>query len=310
MIELLRVQNFRCLESVTLDFAGRPSALIIGKNGVGKSTVRQSLALLQGICRGSSRVGKLIAASDFTQHRTDHPMRFDIEATLEKRRFRYTVSFDWPPHFREARIVEESLSVDGAAVFVRHLGQIQLADGTVFGLDEHIFALPVINERPPERAIQDIKAFFASMILIAPIPGNMTGYSESPSLELEHDAANYASCLRALLGQKPAAYSAFESYVRAVIPDFSSIENVERGENGTQLMVKFEQGGSRRSLSVEFKALSDGEKCFFLSAYIVATNTVGSPVVCVWDEPDNHLSLSELGQFIMGLRKMVLPHFA
>ena len=28
------------------------------------------------------------------------------------------------------------------------------------------------------------------------------------------------------------------------------------------------------------------------------------PVLCMWDEPDNHLSLSEVGQFIIGLRKM------
>ncbi len=182
--------------------------------------------------------------------------------------------------------------------------QIQIAGGTPFGLDWHVFALPVINERPGERTIQDLRAFFASLILIAPVPANMSGFSEEPSIELEHDAANYASCLRALLGQKPAAYKEFDSYVSSVIPDFSSIENVARGESGTQLIVKFQAENSQRSLSVEFKALSDGEKCVFLSSYIVATNAVGSPVVCVWDEPDNHLSLSEVGQFITGLRKM------
>ena len=51
-------------------------------------------------------------------------------------------------------------------------------------------------------------------------------------------------------------------------------------------------------------SISAGEKCFFLSAYIIASNTVGSPVFCMWDEPDNHLSLSEVGQFVTGLRKM------
>ena len=175
--------------------------------------------------------------------------------------------------------MDEGLSVDGNPIFTRHHSQIQLSGGAAFGLDWHIFALPVINERPGERAIQDIKTFFATMILIAPIPANMTGFSEEPSMELQPDAANYASCLRALLGQKPAAYSVFDSYVKTVIPDFSSIENVERGESGTQLIVKFEQQNPQRSLSVEFKALSDGEKCFFLSAYIIASNTVGSPVV-------------------------------
>jgi len=51
------------------------------------------------------------------------------------------------------------------------------------------------------------------------------------------------------------------------------------------------------------KALSQGEKCFFLSACIITANVVGPPVVCTWDEPDNHLSLSQVGQFITALRK-------
>jgi predicted ATPase len=304
MIERLYVHNFRCLENFTFDLTGRSSALIIGKNGTGKSTVLQCLKLFQSICRGSNRVGNLISANDFTLHRSDQPMRFEIELILLGKRFKYSVSFEWPANFREARILDESLSVDGSAIFTRHVSQIQLSGGPAFGIDWHIVALPIINERPGERAIQDLKTFFATMIVIAPIPANMTGFSEEPSMELQNDAANYASCLRALLGQKPAAYSAFDSYVKTVIPDFSSIENVERGESGTQLIVKFERQNPQSSLPVEFKALSDGEKCFFLSAYIIASNAVGSPVFCMWDEPDNHLSFSEVGQFITGLRKM------
>jgi hypothetical protein len=231
-------------------------------------------------------------------------MRFEVDLKLSGKRFQYVLSFEFPAGFREARIVDERLIVDGGAIFTRNHAQIHLHGGPAFLVDWHVCALTVINERPGERAIQDIKSFFASLALIAPIPVNMTGFSEEPSLELQIDAANYASCLTALLKQKPAAYSTFESYVKAVIPDFSSIENVDRGESGSQLLVKFEQQNPPRGLSVEFKALSDGEKCFFLSAYIIASNSVGSPLVCVWDEPDIHLSLSEVGQFITGLRKM------
>lgn len=304
MIERLYVHNFRCLENFTLDFAGRSTALLIGRNGAGKSTVLQCLELFQSICRGSGRVSKLISPADFTQHRTEVPMRLEVNVKLAEKRYTYSVSFEWPEKFREARILDESLSVDGQSVFTRHQAQIQLSDGVTFGLDWHIFALPVINERPGQRAVQDIKSYLASMILIAPIPALITGFSEEPSMELRGDAANYASCLKALLLQKPAAYSVFDSYIKTVIPDFASIENIERGESGSQLIVNFEQQNPPRSLSVEFKALSDGEKCFFLSAYIIALNTVGSSVFCLWDEPDSHLSLSEVGQFITGLRKM------
>lgn len=304
MIDRFYVHNFRCLQSFTFDLAGQASAVLIGKNGAGKSTVLHCLEIFQSICRGSSRVGNLISASDFTQHRIDEPMRFEVDLKLNGKPIKYAIAFEWPDEFREARILDESLSVDGHAIFTRHQAQVQMSDGASFRLDCHIFALPVINERPPAHSIQDVKAFFASMILIAPIPAVMTGFAEEPSIELHRDAGNYASCLLAMLQQKPRAYSIFEAYIKTVIPDFSSIENPARGESGTQLIVKFEQENPRRSLSVEFKSLSDGEKRFFLSAYIIASNTVGPPVICMWDEPDNHLSLSEVGQFIIALRKM------
>src|SRR6266404_3583656 len=117
MIERLYVHNFRCLENYTLDLAGRSSALLIGRNGAGKSTILRCLELFQRICRGSaSRVGDLISASDFTQQRTNLPMRFEVELPLAQKRFKYAVSFEWPPNFREARILDEGLWVDGNAI--------------------------------------------------------------------------------------------------------------------------------------------------------------------------------------------------
>ena len=309
MIERLYVHNFRCLENFPLDLIDRPSALLIGRNGAGKSTVIECFRLFQKICRGANRVKSLVSASDFTQYLTDRPMRFEIELNLGKRRFKYAISFEWPLHFHEARILDEALTVDGDLIFTRQNAHIQLAGGSSFDLNWHVVALPIINERPGERAIQDVKTYFANMILISPIPANMTGFSEEATLELQNDTSNYASCLRALLDQKPAAYNPFESYLKSVIPDFASIENVDRGEHGKQLIVKFEQQNSKTDFAPEFKALSDGEKCFFLSAYIIAYNAAGSRVFCMWDEPDNHLSLSEVGHFIVGLRKMANGQF-
>jgi ABC-type polar amino acid transport system ATPase subunit len=301
MIERLYVHNFRCLENFTLDLGVNRSALMIGRNGTGKTTVLKSLRLIQRICRGAGRVKHIIDASDFTQHRTEVPMQFEVELSLAGKRYKYAISFEWPERFHEARILDERLWVDGNPVFVRRQNQVQLPKGTTFGLDWHVFALSLIEER---ESISEVKAFFASLILIEPIPPLMASFSEEPSAELQFSAQNYASCLRMLIGQKPAAYGAFESYLRTAIPDFSSIEYVPRGESGAGLLVKFELKNSQRSLSVDFKSLSSGEKCFFLGAYILAANSVGSPVVCLWDEPDSHLSLSEVGQFITSLRKM------
>ncbi len=167
MIERLYVHNFRCLENFTLDLTGRPSALLIGRNGAGKSTLLQCLKLFQSICRGSGRVGSLISASDFTQHRTDQPMRFELEITLAGKRFKYAVSLNGHPSserrvswMKACGLTEMSSSAD---TFRRFSSQGR----EPFGLDWHIFALPVINELPGESAIQDVKAFFATMVLVA-----------------------------------------------------------------------------------------------------------------------------------------------
>ncbi len=309
MIERLYVHNFRCLENFTLDFGGQRSAVLIGKNGAGKTTVVNSLRVFQKICRGPNRVKNVIEATDFTRHDKSRPMRFEIDVALGGARFKYSVSFEWPAEFYEARITEESLLKDGVEVFSRERSQVRLAGRAAFGLDWHVFALPVINEMPPEHSIKDIKEFFANMYLLEPIPSKAEGFSEKPETELGREAWNFASCLRALLQGKPKAYGIFDAYIRKVIPDFSSIEFKDRGKDGgSQLTVLFSFEQPQQTLSLDYDALSSGEKCLMLSAYIMAANSVrsagDSAVVCVWDEPDNHLSISEVGHFIMDMRKM------
>ena len=138
MIERLHILNFRCLENFQLDLAGRPSALLIGKNGAGKSTVLQCLKLFQSLCRGSGRVGNLISASDFTEHRTDHPMRFEVELALANGRYKYAVSLEWPGQFREARILDENhLSLSEVGQFITGLRKMTNRNGQFIATTHH-----------------------------------------------------------------------------------------------------------------------------------------------------------------------------
>jgi predicted ATPase len=67
------------------------------------------------------------------------------------------------------------------------------------------------------------------------------------------------------------------------------------------MIVRFEK--NQKSLNIDFKDLSDGEKCFFLCAVVLAANRYYGPLFCFWDEPDNYLSISEVGHFVMALRR-------
>src|SRR6266567_8017526 len=83
MIRRLYVHNFRCLENFELPISGRPSALLIGKNGAGKTTIGLALEILQKIGRGTNRVGDLVKPKSFFNANIDEPehiygpMRFE-----------------------------------------------------------------------------------------------------------------------------------------------------------------------------------------------------------------------------------------
>jgi ABC-type uncharacterized transport system ATPase subunit len=40
-----------------------------------------------------------------------------------------------------------------------------------------------------------------------------------------------------------------------------------------------------------------------ICAVVLAANDAYRPVFCFWDEPDNYLALSEVGHFVLALRK-------
>ena len=40
-----------------------------------------------------------------------------------------------------------------------------------------------------------------------------------------------------------------------------------------------------------------------ICALVLAANAAYGPLLCFWDEPDNHLALDEVGHFVLALRK-------
>jgi predicted ATPase len=135
----------------------------------------------------------------------------------------------------------------------------------------------------------------------------MTGESGGETLEPERDGSNFAEWFTGLLSRYPSSYTSVERSLRQVMPDIKDLLNRPVSDNVKSLAVRFGKQNEDRArnaeLSVRFKNLSDGEKCFFICAVILAANESYGPLFCFWDEPDSHLSLSEVGHFILSLRR-------
>ncbi|TKD09532.1 AAA family ATPase [Polyangium fumosum] len=306
MFKRLYIHNFRCLQNFELPIGDKPSALLIGKNGTGKSTIRHVLALLADLARGTNRIGQLVKVGDFSHGRTDEPMRFEVDVELSGRLYQYRLTLELPPGFKEIRVQTEELLLAGQPIYSREHAQVTLNKSSrtapaAFLVDWHLIALPIIQEQSETDPLFLFKRWLARSVILAPIPSLITEESSGETLWPERDARNVGAWLAGLMNHSPRVYTTIDGYLRALWADFWDIQNPLVGGETRSLKVQFREG--QRSLSLPFGALSDGEKCFFLCALVLAANEAYGPIFCFWDEPDSHLAIDEVGHFVIALRR-------
>lgn len=312
MLERLYAHNFCCLENFEFKPGETPSALLIGKNGTGKSTVRRVLAILKAIGQGEAQVKELVKVSDFTRGRDDVPISFELTLKLEGRRYHYSLAFDSPPTFQKLRVLRESLVVDGDEVFRRQLAEVTVyrpgasVEPGVFSMDWHLVALPVIQDRSASSRLQPLRDWMQRMVLLSPLPPLMTSTTSVEPVPIHSSASNLVDWLGTLLESHPTAYATVLEQVQKVMPDVMLFRFEKLGRDSRELRVKFKAGPTEDEQP--FDRLSDGEKCFFLSAVLLAANRWDGPLFAFWDEPDNYLAVHEVGQFLVDLKRCFAQH--
>ncbi len=311
MLQRLYIHNFRCFENFELTLKDTPSLLLIGKNGAGKSTLVDALEILQSIARGQDEVARLVQPKDFAHGRSDVPIRFEIEVLIEEKLYQYTLALtlkEFLPskRFKKICVFEERLSMEGNPIYSRKEAQAVLHDGSQsqdsrFMLEQGIVALPLIQEQAETDPLFIFKTWLSRAIILSPIPQWMTGEATGETLTPNRDGSNFSEWFTGLLSRYPAAYTSIEKYLKQVMPDLKDFMNEAVGKDAKSMKVRFSKEND--DFSISFRDLSDGEKCFFLCAVVLAANEYYGPLLCFWDEPDHHLSLSEVGHFVVALRR-------
>jgi ABC-type cobalamin/Fe3+-siderophores transport system ATPase subunit len=310
VIRRLYVHNFRCLENFELPISRQSSALLIGKNGSGKTTVGLALEILQRIARGTNRVGDLLKPKDFARGRSDVPMRFEIEVELGGRLYAYVLALEFPQGFKELRVLQESLAVDGQAIYDREVAQVHLArvqqdKEAAFSMDWHLVALPIVQMRPtnlPEgNPLLVFKQWLSRLLILRPMPSQISGESTGESVQPNPQVTDFGAWFSGLVAEAPSAYTRIAEFLKQVMPDFKDLKNPVIGNDSRSLIVQF--ASDNATMTLPFVDLSDGEKCFMICALVLAARDGYEHLVCFWDEPDNYLALDEVGHFVVALRQ-------
>lgn len=306
MLQRLHVSNFRCFQKLEFNFNCAASSLLIGSNGSGKSTVGSVLQVFQQIGRGTGKLGRLLGPRDLTSGHSGEPMRLALDAILNGRTYSYNLDLALVEGLGQLRVLGESLLVDGSAIFLRAQADVALwrEEGgaeAAFSVDCDQVALSLIQARSERDPLRMFRRWLGRMVMLAPQPRLMRGESTEETLQPDVSGANLANWLAGLLSQFPGAYATIGGDLREVLPDLQGFHNEVGDSESKRLLVDFEK--SDRVFSLPFEDLSDGEKCFFLSATIVAANRAYGPLLCFWDAPDNFIALDEVGHFIVSLRR-------
>lgn len=307
MIRRFYVHNFRCLENFELPISGQASALLIGKNGSGKTTVGYALEIFQRIARGTNRVGDLVRPKDLARGRTDAPIRFEIDVELQGNVYGYALALEFPEGFRELRVKEERLTISGKPVYTREVAQVHLArigqeKEAKFLIDWHLIALPIIQSQSVNDPLFIFKEWLARILILRPIPSLILGDSQQDgTLQPDPRLTDLGGWFSGLLAYAPSSYARIDEYLRQVMPDLADIKNPQVGKDSRSLVVQF--SNHQGTLTLPFEDLSDGEKCFVICALVLAARATYGQLLCFWDEPDNYLAPSEVGHFVLALRK-------
>lgn len=306
MIQRFEIHNYRQHKSTVLTLEDCSSALLIGRNGTGKTNLCAALEVLRSIAQGKNRLGQSILTTDFSWGDRSDPITFHLEARVKGVSYAYSLALELSDKFKEVRILRENLTAAGVEVYSRTHADVSLKP--VFGrrsasfmIDWHMAALPIIQESAEDDPLKVFKSWLSCLLLFRPIPSLIQAESEGSALVPHPSLSDLGAWFTDLIQRSPASYKTIESLAQGFLPDFLDVQNPRVFGDAARLLIQFRKG--EQSSRVSLNQLSDGEKLFLAASILAAVFEAAPGTFCFWDEVDAHISVTELEFFVRELRR-------
>jgi len=302
MLKRLYIHNFKCLQNFELEFNDLHSVLLLGKNGTGKTTIFEVIEIFQKIGQGITPIRELIHESSFNFNNMKIPIHLELDIIINEERYNYKLLIEFPENFVSPKVKSEILLVNNKPLFSRDGEDTVLRESSHFSLDWHHIGLPLISVHASDDPLAIFRDWLQNIIILSPFPRHFHEVSKKESSTIMREGENIIDWVRWLLASNPSLYPVIYDFLKIRMPDLELFRFENLGSNDRRLLFAFRGGGESKIL--DLAQLSDGEKIFFLAATIIAGQKNNPTILCLWDEPDNFISLVEVNHFIMELRKV------
>ena len=307
MLQRLYVDNYKCL--VNFDLHLQELSLLLGPNGVGKTSVLDVVFALRRLLDGSARITDADAfpARTLTRWQKGRLQVFEIEVLLDPDRFTYRLEVDHDRSFRRARIRLEKLvhqdERDKGPLFKFENGDVQLyrddySPGPLYPYDWSESALARVAPRNDNERLTRFLDFIRKIMVCSLYPPIFSAESKDEDAVLQRDARNFADWYRHMVQERPDLLPEFTSTLQEIIHGYRGIRLEKVGQETRALMVVFDEGGERYEL--RFDELSDGQRAL-IALYALIHLTADQGYTLFLDEPDNYVALPEIQPWLREL---------
>lgn len=308
-IKSLYIHNYRCLQNFVIDFEKSDVLLLLGRNGVGKTTALEALSIIRSIADGKEHVAMLFHRRDFAFGQFDIPIRFEITMEIDGKVYKYILAVVFDQDADEVSISKEELSSEETKFFDRLADHVVFLSGsndlTDCPIGNDRFLLSLFSGRSRcGAACEAVRTFASSWMLVSPWPASITTDFSENAHSLALDASNFLSWFRQIIVQNIGFTDQLMKYLQnGFFKDIVSLSWTDVGKNQGNEMLFSISDDSRKVWDVRFSEMSDGEKVFVIGAALMTCNAIQGGTLCFWDEPDNFLAISEVQDFVTRLRK-------
>src|SRR5258708_4449113 len=282
MLTRIYIDNFRCF----VNFEYRPGRrqLILGANGSGKSSLLDALLFLRRVVELRQDLDKRKILREKTLGINRPTQTFELEASLDDASYIYRLVIDSYGDPPQARIVSESVKLNGKPIFEFEDGKVHLFNDQfehqiVYPSDRRRSALANIADYKDNRKLIRFKEWFGNLLCFRVNPFRMTARTEDAGTYPYFDLRNFAAWYPHLWQSSPGDNEKLWDSLRAALEGF----DVLKLDRAKSLVAEF-KSSSGPAIELELDKLSDGQRCL-IGLYNIVHFVLSKGNTIIFDEP-------------------------
>lgn len=312
MIERIYIHNYKCLVNFDLQIR-KPTVLLLGANGVGKTAVLDVMFGLRKLLAGDAKVTDRVAfhPSTLTRWQSGLEQVFMLEAKVGNDSFTYRLEIEHLGQGRLARIAKETLTGNGTTLFSCELGKVSLyhddgSEGPKYLVDWSESALARVVEHRDNTRLTSFMRFIEDLVVCTILPSGVRPETTDEDRHLDRYAGNFVGWYRHALQENPISIGSHVGALRDVVDGFQNIQLKQSGLDSRALMFDFIHKSTREGhragrYKLRLDELSDGQVALVVLYALLHLKQDRGGIVLFLDEPDNYVELREIQPWLMEL---------